>query len=96
MTEEVYKNSVKRSSRSKKNFNVLQAEQRRRQDHQLLHEQFLKQNWDFRQAHEKSLNEMEELRKFQSSTFDTIAGRRLVEDQGYYPGTYWHDTRIAK
>ena len=57
-----------------------QAEESRRQDHQLLHEQLLKQNWDFREAHEKSLNEMEELKKFQSSTFDTIA-RRFVEDQ---------------
>ena len=28
-----------------------------------------------------SLNEMEEFKKFQSSTFDTIARRRLVEDQ---------------
>ena len=28
-----------------------------------------------------SLTEMEELKKFQSSTFDTIARRRLVEDQ---------------
>ena len=58
-----------------------QAEKRRRQDHQLLHEQLLKQNWDLREAHEKSLKEMEELKKFQSSTFDTIARRRLVEDQ---------------
>ena len=29
----------------------------------------------------KSINEMEELKKFQSSTFDTTARRRLVEDQ---------------
>ena len=29
----------------------------------------------------RSLTEMEELRKFQSSTFDTIARRKLVEDQ---------------
>ena len=29
----------------------------------------------------RSLKEMEELKKFQSSTFDTIATRRLVEDQ---------------
>ena len=58
-----------------------QADERRRQDHQLLHEQLLKQNWDLRQAHEKSLNEMEELKRFQDSTFDTIARRRLVEDQ---------------
>ena len=58
-----------------------QAEERRRQDHQLLHEQLLKQNWDLREAHERSLNEMEELKKFQSCTFDTIKRRRLVEDQ---------------
>ena len=58
-----------------------QAEERRRQDHQLLHEQLLKQNWDLREAHENSLNEMEELKRFQGSTFDTIARRRLVEDQ---------------
>ena len=58
-----------------------QAEERRRRDHQLLHEQLLKQNWDLRGVHEKSLKEMEELKKFQSSTFDTNARRRLVEDQ---------------
>ena len=58
-----------------------QQDERLRQDHQLLHEQLLKQNWDLREAHEKSLTEMEELKKFQSSTFDTIARRRLVEDQ---------------
>ena len=29
----------------------------------------------------KSLNEMEELKRFQGSTFDTIARRKLVEDQ---------------
>ena len=39
-----------------------------------------RQNWDLREAHEKSLKEMEEL-KFQSSTFDTIARRTLVENQ---------------
>ena len=58
-----------------------QGDERRRRDHQLLHEQLLKQNWDLREAHHKSLNEMEELKKFQSSTFDTIARRRLVEDR---------------
>ena len=58
-----------------------QADEQNRQDHQLLHEQLLKQNWDLREAHEKRLNEMEELKKFQGSTFDTIARRGLVEDQ---------------
>ena len=42
-----------------------QAGERRRQDHQLLHEQLLKQNWDLREAHEKSLNETQELKRFQ-------------------------------
>ena len=72
---------MKRSSRSRKELHHAQAEERRRQDHQLLHEQLLKQNWDLREAHEKSLNEMEELKKFQSSTFDAIARRSLIEDQ---------------
>ena len=58
-----------------------QGDERRPQDQQLLHEQFLKQNWDLREAHERSLNEMEELKRFQGSTFDTVARRKLVEDQ---------------
>ena len=41
----------------------------------------MKQNWDLREAHGKSDNEMEELKRFQGSTFDTIARRSLVEDQ---------------
>ena len=36
---------------------------------------------EFRETHQQSLTEMEELRKFQSSTFDTIARRKLIEDQ---------------
>ena len=59
-----------------------QGDERRRQDQQLFHEQLLlKQNWDLREAHEKSLNEMEELKRLQGSAFDTIARRNLVEDQ---------------
>ena len=58
-----------------------QAEILLRRDHQLLHERLLQQNLELREVHQKSLNEMEELKKFQSSTFDTIARRGLVEDQ---------------
>ena len=58
-----------------------QAEELQRRDQQLLHVQLLQQTSELREAHNKSLNEMEELKKFQSSTFDTIARRRLVEDQ---------------
>ena len=57
------------------------AEEVQQRDQQLLQGQLLQQNLDLREAHQRSLTEMEELRKFQSSTFDTIAGRRLVEDQ---------------
>ena len=38
-------------------------------------------NWNFVKLINKVLQEAEELRKFQSSTFDTIARRKLIEDQ---------------
>ena len=57
------------------------AEELHRRDQQLLHERLLQQNLELREAHQRSLTEMEELKKFQSSTFDTISRRRLVEDQ---------------
>ena len=41
-----------------------------RRDQQLLHEQLLEQNRDLREVHVKSLNEMEELKRFQGSTYD--------------------------
>ena len=34
-----------------------------------------------REVHQQSRTEMEKLRKFQSSAFDTIARRKLIEDQ---------------
>ena len=39
------------------------------------------QNRDLREAHEKSLNDIEELKRFQGSTLDTISMRKLVEDR---------------
>ena len=62
-------------------LHCVQAEELQRRELQLLHTQLLQQNSELREAHNKTLNEMEELKKFQSSTFDTIARRRLVEDQ---------------
>ena len=53
------------------------AEEERR----ILREELWRQQMDFREAHQQSLTEMEQLRKFQSSTFDTIARRKFVEDQ---------------
>ena len=63
------------------NLHCAQAEEFQRRDQQLLHAQLLQQNSKLREAHHKSLNEKEELKKFQISIFDTIARRRLVEDQ---------------
>ena len=53
------------------------AEEERR----LLQGQLWRQKLEFREARQQSLTEMEELRKFQSSTFDTVARRKLIEDQ---------------
>ena len=74
-------NYDRRSVRKLSEIIESQAEELQRRDQQLLHEQLLQQNSELREAHHKSLNEVEELKKFQSSTFDTIARRRLVEDQ---------------
>ena len=56
---------------------AVHAEEERR----LLQEQLWRQKLEFREAHQQSLTEMEEFRKFQSSTFDTIERRKLIEDQ---------------
>ena len=53
------------------------AEEERR----ILREELWRQQMVFREVHQQSLTEMEELRKFQSSTFDTLARRKLIEDQ---------------
>ena len=68
-------------SQKEENCRALAGDERRRQDHQLLHEQLLEQNRELREAHEKSLSEMEELKRFQGSTFDTIARRKLFKDR---------------
>ena len=54
-----------------------QAEQER----QILQEELWRQQKDFREVQQQNLTEMEELRKFQSSTFDTLARRKFIEDQ---------------
>ena len=63
---------------------VHQGDERLRRDHQLLHEKLLKQNWDLREAHEKRLSEMEELKRFQGSTFDNCE-EKIGRRSRYYP-----------
>ena len=48
--------------------------------------QLWQQNLEFRAAHQQSLTEMEELPKFQSSTFDTIARRKAHRGPEHYFG----------
>ena len=60
---------------------ALHGDEQLRRDQQLLHEQLFEQNLDLREAHMKSLKEMEELKRFQGSTLDTISRRKLFEDR---------------
>ena len=57
-------NGVIESQRGEIN-RALQGDEQLRRDQQLLHEQLLEQNRELLEAHEKSLNEMEELKGFQ-------------------------------
>ena len=58
-------------------FQAARAEEQQR----LLQGQLWQRNLEFREAHQRSLTEMEELRKFESSAFDTMARRKFIEDQ---------------
>ena len=78
------------------NFKQLEPKKFQQRDQQLLQGQLLQQNLEIREAHRRSLTEMEELRKFQRSTFDTIARRKLVGGSEHFFGTFWPNTGIAK
>ena len=54
---------------------------RAEQERKILQEELWRQQQDFREVHQQNLTEMEELRKFQSSTFDTLARQKFIEDQ---------------
>ena len=60
---------------------TLARDEQLRRDQLLLHEQLSEQNRDLGDAHVKSLSEMEELKRFQGSTFDEFSRRRLIENQ---------------
>ena len=54
---------------------------RAEEERRILQEELWRQQEDFREVYQQSLTEMEELRKFQSSTFDSLARRKLIENQ---------------
>ena len=76
---------------SQHEFQAARAEEEQR----LFQGQLWQQNLEFREAHQRSLREMEELRKFQSSAFDTMARRRFIKDQNTIL-ELGQSTRIAK
>ena len=65
---------------------TLACDEQLRRDQQLLHEQLPEQNRDLREAHMKSLNEMEELKRFQELRIDEFSRRRLIEIRTLYIG----------
>ena len=54
---------------------------RAEQERKIPQEELWRQQKDFREVHQQNLTEMEELRKFQSSTFDTLTRQKFIEDQ---------------
>ena len=81
-TEEAIKSWMNRSSRTKKKFVEFINETN---DVDKIINLFMNscwsKNWYLREAHKKSLSEMKELKRFQGSTFETIARRKLIEDR---------------
>ena len=72
---------MKRSSRKEEKFIVLNKVNDYDKIINFFMNSYSKQNWDLREAHEKSLSEMKKPKRFLGSTFDTIARRKLVEDR---------------
>ena len=72
-------NGIIESQRREIDHTIASDEQSRRD--QLLQEQLLEQNRDLREAHIKSLHEMEELSSVQESRVDESSRRRLIENQ---------------
>ena len=60
---------------------TLACDEQLRRDQLLLHEQLSEQNRDLREAHIKSLYEMEELKRVQEVRIDGSSRRRLIENQ---------------
>ena len=54
---------------------------RAEQERKILQEELWRQQQDFLEVHQQSPTEMEELRKFKSPTFDTLARQKFIEDQ---------------
>ena len=79
-TEEVYFNWVPLLNLNKKNFIALELKKFNNEINSFFKDNYCSKIWNYEKLIREN-TEMEELRKFQSSTFDTIARRKLIEDQ---------------
>ena len=73
-------NGIFESQRREIDHTIASDEQLRR-DETLLQEQLSEQHRDLREAHIKSLHEMEELKRVQEFGVDEFSRRRLIENQ---------------
>ena len=76
----IKKEQILAESQARINQHEFQAA-RAEEEQRLLQGHLLQQKLEFPEAHQRSLTVMEELRKFQSSAFDTMATRKFVEDR---------------
>ena len=60
---------------------TIASDEQSRRDQLLLQEQLSEQSRDLREAHIKSLHEMEELKRVQELRIDELSRRRLIENQ---------------
>ena len=77
-------NGVIESQRGEIN-RALAGDEQLQRDPQRHHEQLLEQNRELREAHVKSLNEMEQLKRFQGCTFDTFFEKKINRRSRHYP-----------
>ena len=81
VTEEVYENWVKLLNLNKKNFTALELKKFNDEINSFFKDSQSSKIWKYVKLIRKVSVKWKNLKKFQSSTFDTIARRRLVEDQ---------------
>ena len=81
---------------NKKNFIALELKKFNSEINSFFKNSYCSKIWNYVKLTRRSLTEMEELKKFQSSTFDTIARRRSVEDQDTILELSGRITGIAK
>ena len=94
MTKDVFENYVKLLNVSKKNFTAFKLKNFNDEiNNFFMNCYFSKIEW--RETHNQSFDEMEELNKFQNS-FRHYCKTKISPGRGHYPWTPWRDTRIAE